>query len=117
MSHSDQSQGTSRRAFLSANGTIAAATVLRPQSHAAAAESPPTGRERRVEFSMPALSFRDAGRQNSLGRLYDAALTGLIGINTVYATPGRPGGPVRRGPWVPERRAGAAAGDQPSPLA
>ncbi|WP_345459095.1 MGH1-like glycoside hydrolase domain-containing protein [Actinoallomurus oryzae] len=87
MAPSDQSQGTSRRAFLSANGTLAAATVLVPQSRAAAAEPPPTGRARRVEFSMPSLSFRDAGRQNSLGRLYEAALTGLIGINTVYATP------------------------------
>lgn len=79
--------GTSRRAFLSANGALAAATVLVPQGRATAAEPPPIIRALRTEYSMPSLLFSDASQQHSLGRLYEAALTGLIGINTIYATP------------------------------
>jgi hypothetical protein len=104
---------TSRRAFLAGGGTLAAASVLPPRAQAAPAAPAdseperPRGRPRRVVYDMPALVFADPDRQRLLGAVYDAALTNLIGINTVHADPARynpsglvaypPGGFMRAG--------------------
>ena len=78
--------GSSRRTFLAAGGTLAAAGLLGdlPQAQAAA---PRRATPRRIAYSMPSLVFDDPARQRSLGQIYEAALTGLIGINTIYAEP------------------------------
>lgn len=81
---------TSRRAFLAAGGALAATSVL--PSQADAAQAPPDGRRPgdrpdRVDYHMPTLVFASADRQNLFGTQYEAALTNLIGINTVYPAP------------------------------
>ena len=82
--------GSSRRTFLAAGGTLATAALLGNVPSAQAAEpsrQTPGRRPRRTEYSLPSLVFDDAARQRSLGQVYEAALTGLIGINTIYAEP------------------------------
>jgi hypothetical protein len=87
---------TSRRTFLAAGGTLAAASVLTP--HAAQAQPaaspdtrpmPPSDGSPRIDYHMPTLVFGDADRQNLFGKQYEAALTNVIGINTVYPPPDR----------------------------
>ena len=92
----------SRRTFLAAGSALGAATVLDgpvvPVAEAvgaADATSAPArtpagprtpGDRRRVEYRLPTLTFAVAEQQH-IGAVYEAALTGLIGINTVYADP------------------------------
>lgn len=90
---------TSRRAFLVAGGTLAAggtlgaASVLAPGAQAApitpagSPPRPPGGRPRRVDYYMPTLDFADSQMQSLFGTQYEAALTNVIGINSVYPPP------------------------------
>jgi hypothetical protein len=98
-------RGFGRRGFLraagagAAGGTLVAAGLGDPaRALAATADSSngssPAGQTSagsavapRVEYAMPVLTFADDSLQSALGTVYDAALTNLVGINTVYADP------------------------------
>ncbi|HYQ68059.1 MGH1-like glycoside hydrolase domain-containing protein [Actinophytocola sp.] len=86
----DSLPGVPRRSFFVAGGAVAAGGALAAAGAPVAMAAPRPGPRgpRRVEYTLPTLVFDDAGRQGSLGAMYEAALTGLIGINTVYADPG-----------------------------
>jgi hypothetical protein len=87
-----------RRGFLRVAGTGAAggalaAVSLGDPARALAATGPggqpggPAAGAPRVEYTLPLLTFGNAGLQSALGAVYEAALTNVIGINTVYAEP------------------------------
>lgn len=76
----------SRRGFLGTAGGGAIAAGVGAAS-AQAAEPSRAGGGGRVGYSMPVLTFGDRDTQQLLGAVYESALTGLFGINTVYAEP------------------------------
>ncbi|TDV48713.1 MGH1-like glycoside hydrolase domain-containing protein [Actinophytocola oryzae] len=82
--------GVPRRTLFVAGGALATSGALAATGapEAMATPQPASHPPRRVEYTMPTLRFDHADRQSSLGAMYEAALTGLIGINTVYADPG-----------------------------
>jgi glycogen debranching enzyme len=103
-----------RRGFLATAGAGLAMTGLDSTSVFAAGTQarPPAAGPRRVDYAMPTLTFDDPDTQRLLGPVYEAALTDLVGINTVYADPATydgagllsypPGTFVRAGGGYPE---------------